>query len=60
MHLTETLTHPQGDASSDTMLSFTGGLVQGWYAHAFHDTEPQLLRNWQNFEATKPFWEQKA
>lgn len=60
MHLTAALTRPDDDENSDNMLSFTGGLVQGWYARAFHESEPQLLDNWKAFETTKPFWEQKT
>lgn len=42
-----------GDASD---LALAGGLVQGWYARALKETEPELVKDWKRFEKLRAFW----
>ncbi len=39
------------------MLRLAGGIVQGWYARAVHETEPALIKDWKAaFNNVPPFW----
>lgn len=46
-----------GKTEAETaMLRLAGGIVQGWYARALHETEPALIKDWKAFSAVPPFW----
>ena len=46
-----------GRKDADTAkLRHAGGIVQGWYARALHETEPALLKDWKAFAGVPPFW----
>lgn len=60
MRLTDELTTSINGTRIDDLLLFAGGQVRGWYARALQDAEPQLLRDWQEFAAAPPFWEEPA
>jgi triphosphatase len=37
-----------------------GGMVIGWYARGLLRYEPQLIEEWDQFVAAKPFWSRPA
>ncbi|MBO6947962.1 MAG: CYTH and CHAD domain-containing protein [Rhodospirillales bacterium] len=45
-----------GNEENAQDLALAGGLVQGWYARALKETEPELLKNWKRFKKVQPFW----
>lgn len=55
MHMTNLLTASGDDVKAKT-LAMAGGLIQGWYARALKETEPALIKNWNTFSKTSPFW----
>ena len=55
MHMTGVLT-ASDDPDQERRLALAGGLIQGWYARALKETEPQLLKDWKTFAKVQPFW----
>lgn len=55
MHMTGALT-ASDDPDQERRLALAGGLIQGWYARALKETEPQLLKDWKTFAKVQPFW----
>ncbi|WP_119681220.1 CYTH and CHAD domain-containing protein [Indioceanicola profundi] len=69
--LQETLGHLQDVATVDKLVGTIreelgadapagweagAGLVRGWHARGLHDLEPRLIRDWEAFTSTRPFW----
>lgn len=59
IRLTDALTDTSDAGTLDERVVFAAGQVRGWYARAMREAEPELLRNWDEFAATPPFWETK-
>lgn len=55
MKLTDELTGECG--TGDPRVLIAAGQVRGWYARALTEVEQDLLREWQEFAAMAPFWE---
>jgi len=56
LRMTAELTAPDDTGAVDGERLLAGGLVNGWYARALHETESRLIDNWDAFAAVRPFW----
>jgi len=56
LRMTEELTAPDDTGAIDAERVLAGGLVNGWYARALHETEHRLIKDWDAFASVRPFW----
>ncbi len=48
--------HGGGDGSNTAALRAAAGMVIGWYSSAIDASRPAMVRRWDEFAASDPFW----